>query len=499
MLIPSYRSTDFEVHRNWLAITHSLPRDRWYYEDTSEWTLDYPPFFAWFEFALAKVAAWWHPQMLEIDALGYASPAAVLFQRMSVVVMDSVLLFGAVRVTAQVRETRSRLVQIALIVLSPGLLFVDHIHFQYNGFLYGIQLLSIAAMLENRHILGAILFAIVLNFKHIYLYQAPAYFIYLLRAYCFTDSTTRSLSYFSPSRFLALGASTAAVFAASFGPFARHLPQIAARLFPFKRGLCHAYWAPNFWAVYAFVDRVAAFVARRVGFHVEKTASLTRGLVGNAAFSLLPDITPLHTMLLTVLAQLPILTTLWRNPTAPNFISTLTLCGFTAYLFGWHVHEKAILLVLTPLTLTCTWSAHHARIWWVCAFAGTASLLPLMFTPMETGIKVVVMLAWAVFSWFGLFGVLHAPPSRGGEDGVAPAAGAVKGFSWWEGVYVGVGVGVFLYADVVAPFLARGGGGDGSSSSPRYEFLPLMLMSVYCAGAVIYSWIVLYVMGMKQQ
>lgn len=60
----------------------------------SQWTLDYPPLFAWFEYLLSQVAVVIDPKMVVISKLEYVSISAVLFQRGSVIVTDLVLAYA---------------------------------------------------------------------------------------------------------------------------------------------------------------------------------------------------------------------------------------------------------------------------------------------------------------------------------------------------------------------------------------------------------------------
>ena len=60
--------------------------------------------------------------------------------------------------------------------------------FPYVSFWCSFILPGFFLPLQARYMTAALHFATLLNFKHIFLYIAPAYGIYLLRVYCFSSS-----------------------------------------------------------------------------------------------------------------------------------------------------------------------------------------------------------------------------------------------------------------------------------------------------------------------
>lgn len=121
--------------------------------------------------------------------------------------------------------------------------------------MYGILIASLVLARNKSVLASGLVFAALLCMKHIYLYLAPAYFAYLLRVYCLSPKSVFDIQFWNCVK---LGGGILTIFGAAFGPFAikGQIPQIFSRLFPFSRGLCHAYWAPNVWAMYSFTDRV---------------------------------------------------------------------------------------------------------------------------------------------------------------------------------------------------------------------------------------------------
>lgn len=92
----------------------------------------------------------------------------------------------------------------------------------------------------------------------------------------------------------------------------------------------------------------------------------------------------------------PVLLRLLYKPTWEAFVGAVTLCGYASFLFGWHVHEKAILLVIIPFSLIALQDRRYFGAFRPLAVAGHVSLFPLLYTAAEFPVKTVYTIFWLV-------------------------------------------------------------------------------------------------------
>lgn len=507
LLMPDYFSTDFDVHRNWLAITNKLPLNQWYHENTSQWTLDYPPFFAYFEWLLSQFVPNRVSQdgCLDIVEVGHFGWPTVVFQRLTVIASE-IVLFIVLQVfinTSSISEKTQSFVVASSIVLSPGFLMVDHIHFQYNGFLFAILIASIVAAKHAKYVWCAFFYTVALCFKHIFLYLAPCYFIFLLRAYVLNFKDFRFKSYrdliliVQWKHLLRLGAVVICTFLLCFAPFLNDMPQVLSRLFPFSRGLTHAYWAPNFWAIYSFMDKILTFIMLKLPY-VHSFASKfispplipgsiedikqrmvqnnngTKGLVQDVFFIILPQITPKLTFILTVFYQTLAVIPLLFDPSFKRFIGSLTLCGLSSYLFGWHVHEKAIILVTVPFSFLVVCDRRLLSSFMLVAAAGYVSLFPLLYESQDFLLKCLYTIVWCIIYFYALRKTSKLSSSVERRIFFLDRLSTIYIFSLLPLVF---GVQFLDVMNWKYPLFQQ------------FEFLGLMSYSVYCSLGIIGSWI----------
>jgi alpha-1,3-glucosyltransferase len=448
LCIPSYRSTDFDVHRNWLAITRHLPISEWYFDNvngTTVHTLDYPPTFAYFEYFLSNnpLTNWLlNTHLLDerclallSDSNNEPSPRCVVFHRLTVILSDLILWGGA----AIACDEQGFL----FTILNPGLLWLDHVHFQYNGAMLGILLASLGLLVRGHrqegikyhcyHLGGALLYALLVTMKHLYLPLAPLYFIYLLSNYCFQGNQ------FSLRNFVSVACLTGTTLILPFAPFLvqdqpmNQMLQIASRLFPFGRGLVHDYWAGNFWALYMLVGKV-----------VTKVLGIP-----------LPDVPPAVCAMCLFFGLLPGLVIAWKC-TPRTFLQCVVFCSLSSFMVAYHVHEKAIMTAIIPLAMLIQHEPEK-RLYLRINALGLVGLFPLLFRPVELPLKLLSYTGYMAFVYYGL----DEP--------------AIQLLDLLGVATVGI---LVVFVEFVHPLCIY----------PRMEFLPLLLTSVICAVGLICCW-----------
>lgn len=176
-----------------------------------------------------------------------------------------------------------------------------------------------------------------------------------------------------------------------------------------------------------------------------------------------------QTFLLTFVFQLVPLVKLWLQPDWNTFIGAITLCGYASFLFGWHVHEKAILLIIIPFSLIALKDRRHFSAFRPLAVAGHVSLFPLLFTPAEFPLKTVYTIFWLILFLF-IFDRIAPVPERP----------RVFLFDRFSSLYLTLSIPVVLYSSLLHHLIF---------GSHRLQFLPLMFMSSYSALGVVGSWV----------
>ncbi|XVF37657.1 hypothetical protein REPUB_Repub20aG0028500 [Reevesia pubescens] len=261
---------------------------------------------------------------------------------------------------------------VAMILLNPCLILIDHGHFQYNCISLGLTTAAIAAALSHKDLVASMLYCLALNHKQMSAYFAPAFFSYLLGKCLRNKKPLLQVS--------KLGLMVIGTFAIVWWPYLHSKDtalSVLSRLAPFERGIYEDYVA-NFWCTSSVLVKW-------------KKLYTTQSL---RIFSLAA----------TLLTCLPSMVQQVLAPSSKGFLYGLLNSSFSFYLFSFQVHEKSILFPLLPLSLLAL--EEPRSLLWLTHFA-MFSMFPLVHRD-----KLVL----AYMALYALFILLYfAPGGPGGR------------------------------------------------------------------------------------
>ncbi|XP_017786742.1 PREDICTED: dolichyl pyrophosphate Man9GlcNAc2 alpha-1,3-glucosyltransferase [Nicrophorus vespilloides] len=335
---------DYEAQRHWMEITYNLPTSMWYHNSTvnnlNYWGLDYPPLTAYHSFICGYIAHLINPKFVELGrSHGYESEEHKLFMRYTVLAADVLIYIPAIifyyivsqkiynhhcrKKTKNAGNSFALKSAIVVSLIYPGLILIDHGHFQYNCVSLGFLIFSIGFLFMEREVLCTIFFCMALNYKQMELYHAFPFFLYLLSVCIPKPGESPIIGFLNVGK---LGITVIATFGILWFPFifeTRHFLQVLHRLFPVYRGVFEDKVA-NFWCTLNVFNKLKDYCSNK--------------MLRYCTFA-------------TLTAILPSSTDLFLRPNIKKFVPAIINSSLSFFLFSYQVHEKSILLTAIPVLL----------------------------------------------------------------------------------------------------------------------------------------------------
>ncbi|XP_076812639.1 dolichyl pyrophosphate Man9GlcNAc2 alpha-1,3-glucosyltransferase-like [Clavelina lepadiformis] len=316
---------DYEAQRHWQEVTYNLPVAEWYtnssLNDLQYWGLDYPPLTAYHSWLCGYMASLIDNQWVELDtSRGMEGYSHKLFMRYTVLFGDCLILFPAIilcyRSSQQKTLNQKNVSSSALLTLFyPGLILIDHGHFQYNNISLGLFILTVIAFDKKMFLLGSVFFCLSLNYKQMELFHSLPVFFFLLGVALKKRNWIKSIFMLGM-----LGITVIVSFGILWMPYLSStdsMLQVLNRLFPVDRGLYEDKVA-NLWCSISPVLKIREIMSKD---------TILKLCAGTTLFVTLPSC--LH---------------LLKSPTSATLRLSLVYVSLVFFLFSYQVHEKSILI-----------------------------------------------------------------------------------------------------------------------------------------------------------
>lgn len=428
---------DYEAQRHWMEVTTNLPISQWYFHDLEWWGLDYPPLTAYHSWLLGKIGTIINPKWFDLyTSRGTDDATLKVFMRATVIISEYLVYIPAavifVRRLSKLQGVNAWTSNVALtaILLQPGLILIDHVHFQYNTVMLGLVLASMSSVLAGRYMWSSVFFVAALGFKQMALYYAPVMFAYLLGVCVFPR--------LNPARFLGIALVTVASFAVLLLPLllgavcdnyrgveARHEPKGGPTHLPIFEGLsihldAHAWYYPLVLQTTQLIHRVFPFAR---GLFEDKVANFWCALNVVVKLRDYPQALLQRASLVATLAAItPPSFVIFVKPRKELLPLALATSAWAFFLFSFQVHEKSVLLPLMPMTVVLAGSQGLSKS--TRAWVGFANILGCwtMF-PLLQRVELRVPYFVLTLMWAYLLGLPPTSMSAYKQDGPPTWAG----------------------------------------------------------------------------